>query len=136
MAALIMLRILPFERNAISAAVAMLLLLAAGCTKNQTGEAFESNANGYACLKCNERFYTDRSVAAEVCPKCKSPELAEVMGFVCTEDGAVTLVPRGLDLVPCTKCGKPVRELKLPQESELKAWGASRQEKAMVMLKP
>lgn len=123
-------------RSRLATCFSLLFLFAAACSKPQTGEAFESDANGYVCLKCDEKFYTDRSVAAEICPKCKSTELSEVMGFACPDDNTVVLIPRGLNAVPCPKCRQFISQLKLPQASELEAWGATRHEKAAVLLKP
>lgn len=109
------------------------LLPGAGCAKSASEQAFDSDANGYVCAKCGERFYTERSVAAEFCPKCKAGEIEEVMAFVCPEDQQVILAPRSLQAAPCSVCGKLVKEVKLPQASELKAWGASGQEKDSVI---
>lgn len=114
--------------NCFSAALLFVpFLILMGCGGTEKDQAFGSDANGYVCRKCEARFYTDRAVFAEACPNCEAGEITEVMAFVCPADKAVTLAPRGIDIAPCAKCGKPVRELKLPQAAELKAWGAGHQ---------
>ena len=110
-----------------------LLCLFAACGRNPSQQAFDSNANGYACTSCGQKFYTERSVAAEFCPNCKAAEIEDVMAFVCPDDQQVILAPRTFESAPCPSCRKLVRQVKLPQEAELVAWGASRQEPESVM---
>lgn len=112
---------------------ALACLTLAGCAKSESDQAFDSDANGYMCRKCRAKFSTARSVFAERCPECGAGEITEVMAFVCPADKTVILAPRGLDAVPCTQCGKLVREVKLPQAAELKAWGAAPQPEENVM---
>lgn len=112
---------------------AILVLASMGCGKSASDQAFDSDANGYACTQCGEKFYTKRDVAAEFCPKCKAPEIEDVMAFVCPEDQQVILAPRSFQAAPCPTCRKLVKEVKLPQEDELQKWGASKQEPASVM---
>src|SRR6059036_1091369 len=54
-----------------------------GCKQRRIDQALESDANGYLCQVCKAKFYTDRAVFANVCPSCKSTQLAQVVGFVC-----------------------------------------------------
>jgi hypothetical protein len=110
----------------------MVLCLAVSCSKDPAATASDSDANGYACKQCAEKFYTARSVFADVCPKCKSPDVIEVVGFVCEKDKHVTLTPRGAQMMACEKCQQPVRSIKLPRENELMQWGAKKQSKAQV----
>lgn len=113
-------------------ALVSLLALFPGCGRNAVDRALESDARGYFCPGCKTKFYTDYDVIADVCPQCKSYDIREVVGFVCAEDSQVTLAPRGRGAMPCEKCGKPSSSLKLPAESDLKAWGAVRKTKSEV----
>lgn len=111
----------------------MLTILAAGCDKNrQVEEALNSDANGYLCLKCTARFYTDRDVFASHCPQCKAPNIEMAIGFVCEADKHVTYGARGRGTRACEQCGKVTSALSLPRESDLKAWGATRRGNADV----
>lgn len=113
-------------------AMAMGMALLLGCSRSAAEKAFESDARGYFCSECRARFYTEYEVHADVCPKCKSYGIVEVVGFVCAVDEETTLAPRGPGVMVCKKCGKPSSSLKLPEQAELEAWGAVRQTKADV----
>lgn len=104
----------------------------AGCGKSQVDQALDSDANGYLCLKCQAKFYTNRRVFPTRCPACKQPNIEQVMGFVCDADKQMTLGPRGRGALPCEKCGKPASALALPRERDLKAWGAALKSEAEV----
>jgi len=108
------------------------LLLAAGCGKSAVDRALESDARGYFCPGCKSKFFTEYAVIADVCPQCKNNDILEVVGFVCPADRHTTLAPRGRGAASCEKCGKPSSSLKLPNEAELKNWGASRKSRADV----
>jgi DNA-directed RNA polymerase subunit RPC12/RpoP len=115
-----------------------LFLLAAGlailngCGKSKVDQALESDANGYQCVGCKTKFYTDRKVFPNVCPQCKQGNIAPVVGFVCSADQHVTIAPRGPGFYACKQCGKMTSALMIPGEGELKAWGASKKTKAEV----
>lgn len=109
------------------------VLVLTGCSGASRNDAMESDVNGYFCKKCSQKFYTERDVYAEHCPKCQTYDISEVMGLVCKNDGQVTLSPRGMDRALCSKCGKVVNEMKLPQENELKSWGAVKETKETVI---
>ncbi len=104
----------------------------AGCGKSSADRALDSDANGYVCLVCKAKFYTDRKVFATCCPDCKKPNLAQAVGFVCAADQQTTVGPRGLRSVPCQKCGAATTGLNIPRESDFKAWGATHKNEAEV----
>ena len=54
----------------------------AGCSRDVTKAAMESDANGYVCIK-GHKFYTNRNLFADKCPQCGTIELSEVYGYVC-----------------------------------------------------
>jgi uncharacterized OB-fold protein len=105
-----------------------------GCSKSISEQAEESDANGYICTKCGQKFFTKRDVFAEQCPRCKKIEIVEVYGFVCPQDQHVTLVGRGPNSVACEKCNGSVSAVKMPREKELRAWGAEAKTKSEVSL--
>jgi hypothetical protein len=109
--------------------------LMAGCSGGASNDAMESDVNGYFCKKCEEKFYTERDVYAENCPKCKTLDIVDMVGFVCRNDQQATLAPRGTDRTVCSKCEKVVNEMKLPREAELKSWGAVKQSRELVVRK-
>lgn len=103
--------------------VALALLLLPGC-KSREDSILSSDANGYLCPQCGEKFFTAGSVFAEKCPKCGSANIEDVVGYVCPADQSVILVGKGSKGAPCPKCGKYTNEKKLPTADELKQWGA------------
>jgi hypothetical protein len=105
---------------------------ATGCGKSAVDKSLESDARGYFCPGCKTRFYTEYSVIADVCPQCKSYDIQEVIGFVCSADSHVTLASRGSGAPLCEKCGQLSSTASLPRESQLKAWNAVRKSKAEV----
>jgi ribosomal protein L37AE/L43A len=117
------------------AALLSLLILAAclsACENRQVEAALDSDANGYQCAGCSEKFYTDRDTFANTCPKCKSADLKQVVGYVCGTDQHATLGPRGRGAWRCEKCGKATTGQMVPKESDFKAWGASKKTPAEV----
>ena len=112
--------------------LAVCLGFAGGCGKSSVDRALASDARGYFCPGCRAKFYTAYEVVAAVCPQCKSNDIREVVGFVCSLDQHTTLAPRGRGAVPCEKCGKPASRLSLPREEELKTWQAVRKTQAEV----
>ena len=113
--------------------LAACLWFAGGCGKSAVDRALVSDARGYFCPGCQTKIYTEYDVIADVCPQCKSNDLREVVGFVCSTDQHTTLSPRGRGAVPCEQCGKPASRLSLPREADLKAWNAVRKTKSEVV---
>lgn len=109
--------------------LAGLAWLAPGCSKPPAHDAITSDANGYVCGSCREKFYTARKVYAEQCPKCKSIEIREVAAFICGSDQKVTITARNESAL-CSQCNSPVQTLKLPKARELEAWGAKSRSQA------
>src|SRR5262252_8274831 len=80
---------------------ALLLLVAlslavTACKKDVTTEAMETDANGYLCLKCGAKLYTDRSnFIGPKCPKCgDDTSLIETVGYYCEKDHHLTIRAR------------------------------------------
>jgi len=114
------------------ASVVLLACLAIGCGDRAVRRALESDARGYLCGACTNRFQTPQAVIADVCPRCQSNDLLEVLGYTCSRDGHVTLGPRLKGAILCEQCGQPVSTIKLPTQAELTAWGAQPQKAADV----
>jgi len=114
------------------ACFSLVFLAVAGCKKSTAEAAGESDVNGYLCLKCKGRFYTEQGVFAEHCPACKDFGIRPVVGYVCEKDQHVTVTPRGVGAGLCEKCRAPLAAMKLPREPELKAWGAVKKTRADV----
>ena len=74
----------------------------------------ESDANGYICAACGERFFTTRDVFAECCPKCRQPNLVELVGYPCPGDDTLTIARRGAGPVACLQCRAALSGFKLP----------------------
>src|SRR5512146_275064 len=67
--------------------LALLILAVAGCKPDTAMQAVETDANGYLCLKCGVKLYTDRSVfIGPQCPKCSEQTLMDVVGYECPKD--------------------------------------------------
>lgn len=102
----------------------MALAVFLGCSKTVSESSSQSDANGFLCSACGEKFYTSVKVFPAHCPKCQKPDLVEVVGYVAS-DGQAILAPRGQQVLdPKTK--KALRDIKLPREKELTAWGATK----------
>ena len=105
-------------------------LALAGCKKDVAEEASDSDANGYLCLDCGVKLYTDRSVfIGPKCPKCQKDHLMEVVGYWCEKCKHLTLRARAGDRMGspiCDKCQAPVSAMRLPREKDLVAWGATK----------
>lgn len=106
--------------------------LVGGCGRNAADQALDSDANGYLCLACGTKFYTDRDVFATRCPSCSKPSVDQVLGFVCSADKHVTLATRGRGAMACEKCGKGTTAVSIPREQEFKTWGAAKKSAAEV----
>ena len=107
-------------------------LIAAGCGGNPADQTLETDSNGYLCKECQAKFYTEREVFADACPKCRSMQLIQVVGFVCETDQQMSIGPRAGGPMRCQKCGKATSGLAIPRESDLVAWGATKQTAAEV----
>jgi Zn finger protein HypA/HybF involved in hydrogenase expression len=107
-------------------------LLGAGCHKNAAEESLSSDANGFFCQQCSAKFYTSAGFYADHCPQCKSSDLRPIIGFVCYKDHHTTLTPQGPKSIACEQCQALATGLKMPRESELKAWGAVKKTPAEV----
>ena len=114
----------------VAAWLAALSLLATACKKDVAFEAMDSDANGYLCLKCGVKLYTDRTVfIGPQCPKCQQETLMDVIGYECKKDHHLTIRPRRGDRQPlaCEQCQGPlVNAMRSPREKDLKAWGAAK----------
>lgn len=108
----------------------MFSLTVSGCRKDIAAEASDSDANGYVCLSCEAKLYTDRSVfIGPKCPKCQKDTLMEVVAYYCEKDQHLTLRARTGDrqgAPVCDQCQAPVSAMRLPRERDLKAWGAKK----------
>jgi transcription initiation factor IIE alpha subunit len=102
----------------------------AGCKKDVAVDAMETDANGYLCLKCGVKLYTDRSVfIGPKCPKCGEDTLSEVVGYYCEKDKHLNIRPRRGDHrgAVCDLCQSVlVNAMRSPREKDLKAWGAAK----------
>lgn len=111
--------------------VCVFAALLAGCKKSVAEDASDSDANGYQCVACSVKLYTDRSnFIGPQCPKCQKDMLMEVVGYHCEKDQHLTIRPRVGDRLGspvCDQCKAPVSSMRLPREKELKAWGAAKQ---------
>jgi len=110
--------------------LALLLPGATGCKKDAALEAMESDANGYLCLKCGVKLYTERSVfIGPKCPKCQEDSLMDVVGYYCAKDQHLTIRASRGDRkgAVCEQCQQPlVNAMRSPREKDLKAWGATK----------
>jgi hypothetical protein len=111
--------------------IAMCLLAGITACKKDTGsEAIEADANGYVCLKCGAKLYTDRTVfIGPKCPKCNEDRLVQAVGYYCEKDQHLTIRASEGDRqgATCEKCQAPViNGMKAPHEKDLKTWGATK----------
>lgn len=121
------------RRRSFLAALCLPLFIAlasAGCKQDVATEASDSDANGYLCLKCGVKLYTDRSVfIGPRCPKCNEDTLMDLVGYRCAKDQHMTMRPRRGDrggAVVCEQCSAPVgNAMYLPRAKDLKSWGAT-----------
>lgn len=109
----------------------LMAMTAPGCKKDVANEASDSDANGYLCLKCGTKLYTDRSVfLGPQCSKCQQDTLVEVVGYRCEKDQHLTIRPSRGDsrgAASCERCQTPlVNAMYLPRAKDLQAWGAAK----------
>ncbi len=110
------------------------LLVALGmtsCKQDIASEASDSDANGYICLKCGVKLYTERSrFIGPRCPKCSEDSLMDVVAYTCAKDHQLIVRPRRGDrggAPVCDKCqANLANSMFLPREKDLKAWGATK----------
>lgn len=109
---------------------AALLFLAGGCSHDPALDAIETDANGYFCLKCQAKLYTERKVFLENCPRCGENALVNVVGYWCEKDHHLTLRPQAPGppgAAVCERCGAPLKNAMVsPREKDLLAWGAAK----------
>jgi DNA-directed RNA polymerase subunit RPC12/RpoP len=112
------------------ACLAAVLLGATACKKDAALDAMQTDANGYVCLKCGVKLYTDRSVfIGPNCPKCHEDSLMDVVGYYCAKDQHLTIRARRGDRqgAVCEQCQQPLANaMRSPREKDLKAWGATK----------
>jgi len=109
--------------------VATLAVASEGCKKDVSFDAIETDANGYLCLKCDAKFYTDRKVFMDSkCPKCQQDSVMDVIGYLCSKDHHLTIRPRvsgPKGAAVCEQCGAHLQNAMVsPREKDLKVWGA------------
>jgi hypothetical protein len=114
----------------VAAWLAALALMATACKKDAALDAMETDANGYLCLKCGVKLYTDRKVfIGPQCPKCQQDSLMDVVGYYCEKDHHLTIRARRGDTqgAACEQCQQPLANaMRSPREKDLKAWGATK----------
>lgn len=110
--------------------LALVVFASPGCNRDVANEASDSDANGYLCLKCGVKLYTDRSVfIGPQCPKCSADTLVEVVGYRCAKDQNVMFRSARGDSrsVTCEKCQASLANaMFLPRAKDLQTWGATR----------
>ena len=101
-----------------------------GCKKDASFEAIDTDANGYLCLKCGAKYYTDRTVfMGPKCPKCNEEKLMQAVGYYCEKDKHMTIRAGQGDRqgAVCERCQAPlVNAMRMPREKDLKEWGATK----------
>src|SRR5262245_27685487 len=78
-----------------------------GCKKDAAFDALDTDANGYLCLKCGAKFYTERTVfMGSKCPQCNQDTLTQAVGYYCEKDKHLTIRAREGDRqgALCEKC--------------------------------
>jgi DNA-directed RNA polymerase subunit RPC12/RpoP len=108
----------------------LLLASVTACKKDVSLAAIDTDANGYICLKCGAKFYTERTVfLGASCPQCKQEGLIQAVGFYCEKDHYLTIRAGQGDRqgAVCEKCQAfLINAMKAPLEKDLKAWGATK----------
>jgi hypothetical protein len=110
--------------------LAVLVTSLTACTKDAGVAAIETDANGYLCLKCGAKFYTERTVfMGSKCPQCKQDTLMQTVGYFCDKDQHLTIRASEGDRqgAICEKCQATlINAMKSPREKDYKAWGATK----------
>ena len=111
-------------------AVLAFALVVSGCRKDAALEGIQTDANGYICLKCGVKLYTDRSVfIGPKCPKCSEDQLMPVTGYYCEKDQHLTIRAARGDRhgAVCEKCQAALpNAMRTPKRKDLEAWGATK----------
>jgi transcription initiation factor IIE alpha subunit len=98
--------------------------------KKEGLDALETDANGFLCLKCGAKFYTERAIfMGSQCPQCKENTLTQTVGYYCEKDKHLTIRASENDRQGpvCEKCqARLVNAMKSPHEKDYKAWGATK----------
>jgi len=72
--------------------LAVLATSLTACNKDPGLAAIETDANGYLCLKCGAKFYTERTVfMGSKCPQCNENTLRQTVGYYCEKDQHLTI---------------------------------------------
>jgi DNA-directed RNA polymerase subunit RPC12/RpoP len=110
--------------------LAVLVASLTACRKDAGVAAIETDANGYLCLKCGAKFYTERTVfMGPKCPQCNQNTLTQTVGYYCDKDQHLTIRASEGDRqgAVCEKCqARLVNAMKSPRERDYKAWGATK----------
>jgi len=110
--------------------LAVLVFSLTACKKDSGMAAIETDANGYLCLKCGAKFYTERTVfMGSKCPQCNQDTLTQTVGYYCDKDQHLTIrAAEGDRQGPiCEKCqAHLVNAMQSPREKDYKAWGATK----------
>ena len=111
--------------------LAALVMALTACKKDAATDAITTDANGYLCLKCGAKLYTERTVfIGPKCPKCgDESSLAETVGYYCEKDHHLTIRARRGDRhgAVCEQCQAPLANaMRSPREKDLQAWGATK----------
>lgn len=119
-----------FGWRAVVLCLATLVISVTACKKDEGLAAIETDANGYLCLKCGAKFYTERTVfMGSKCPQCNQDTLMQAVGYYCEKDQHLTIRAGEGDRqgATCEKCQAPlVNAMKSPREKDYKAWGATK----------
>jgi DNA-directed RNA polymerase subunit RPC12/RpoP len=110
--------------------LAILCYSLASCKKDAALDALDTDANGYLCLKCGAKLYTDRKIFLGLkCPQCNQETLTQAVGYYCEKDQHLTIRARNGDRqgAVCEKCqARLTNAMKEPREKDYKAWGATK----------
>jgi DNA-directed RNA polymerase subunit RPC12/RpoP len=117
-------------RQLILLCLAALVIGLCGCNADPGLAAIETDANGYLCLKCGAKFYTERKVfMGSKCPQCGQSTLMQTVGYYCEKDQHLTIRARegDRDGAVCEKCQAHLaNSMKEPRKKDYKAWGATK----------
>jgi transcription initiation factor IIE alpha subunit len=110
--------------------LATLLISVTACKQDAAMAAIETDANGYLCLKCGAKLYTDRRVfIGPKCPQCNQDTLMQTVGYYCEKDKHLTIRAGEGDRqgAVCEKCqARLANAMKSPREKDYKEWGATK----------
>jgi DNA-directed RNA polymerase subunit RPC12/RpoP len=125
-----LLRAQSFGWRTVLLCLALLAASLTACNRDPGLSAIETDANGYLCLKCEAKFYTERTVfMGSKCPQCKENTLRQTVGYYCEKDQHLTIRAGEGDRqgAVCEKCQAHLgNAMKSPREKDYKAWGATK----------